>query len=78
MTYPNGWRPGERWLIREDMTNDMEQAVAVAARALRDVELRTHDGWEQACHRMAEVALQAAEPVLAGELIACVSPAGDT
>ncbi len=50
-------------LIREDMTNDMEQAVAVAARALRDVELHTHDGWEQTCHRMAEVALQAAAPV---------------
>ncbi len=51
----------------------MEQAVAVAARALRGMELRTHDGWEQTCHRMAEVALQAAAPVLAGELIACCS-----
>ncbi len=51
----------------------MEQAVAMAARALRDMELRTHDGWEQTCHRMAEVALQAAAPVLAGELIACCS-----
>ncbi len=51
----------------------MEQAVAVAARALRDMELRTLDGWEQTCHRMAEVALQAAAPVLAGELVACCS-----
>jgi hypothetical protein len=55
------------------MTNDMEQAVAMAARALCDMELRTRDGWEQTCQRMAEVALEAAAPVLAGELIACCS-----
>jgi hypothetical protein len=57
---------------RENVTDDaMERAVAAAATVLVGLELRPDDPWEDTCRQMAQTALMAAAPVLAGELIAC-------
>lgn len=75
----NGFRPtgaaGDGCDGRGDdaMDEAMEQAVRVAARALADAKLRPDDRWENTCLRVARVAVEAAAPVLAGELIACLA-----
>jgi hypothetical protein len=48
----------------------MESAVGAAARGLRDLELRADASWENACHVMAQVAVEVAAPILAGQLLA--------
>jgi hypothetical protein len=48
----------------------MEAAVGAAARGLRDLELRADASWENACHVMAQVAVEVAAPILAGQLLA--------
>lgn len=67
-----GWRSGEgAGRKRTDVTDEaVAQAGRAAAKALTDIELRPDDPWERTCRRMARVAVEAAAPILAGELIA--------
>ena len=55
------------------MDEVMERAVRTAPRAVADAELRLDDDWEYTCRRIASVAIEAAAPALAGELVAYVA-----
>ena len=48
----------------------MQAAVSAAAKGLRDLEIRADASWESVCHVMAQVAVEAAAPMLAGQLLA--------
>jgi hypothetical protein len=52
------------------MEEGMEAAVMAAAKGLRDLELRADASWDTVCDVMAQVAVEVAVPILAGQLLA--------
>jgi hypothetical protein len=52
------------------MEEGMEAAVMAAAKGLRDLELRADASWGTVCDLMAQVAVEVAVPILAGQLLA--------